>query len=433
MKIAVIGAGFTGLAAAYRLVQAGHEVDIFEKAKESGGLAVGFQNERWLWTLEKHYHHWFINDLAIINLAHEIGHQVVTKRPKTSVYLNNQIYQLDSPLNVLKLDKLKFWQRLYMGFGLFMLRYNPWWKPLERFNAHRVLPYLLGKSAYKLLWQPLLTAKFGQDMSEISLAWFWARISKRTSSLAYPFGGYLALARTLEGKIKELGGKIYFNAGVGEIICTNFDTIKIKYIDNQKKNIVETTKIYDKVLLTLPTNALLHLVPQFPKFYKEKLKKLRGIGAINLVLRLKKEFFTDKTYWLSICDTKAPVLAIIEHTNFMDKKYFNDEHILYLGNYLPPDHKFFDLEKQELLKIYDPYLRKINRNYRKYLIDYDMFKAPFAQPIYTTNYSKLIPSIKTPLKSVYLANVQQVYPWDRGTTYAVELGEDAAKLMLNKI
>jgi uncharacterized protein with NAD-binding domain and iron-sulfur cluster len=39
MKIAIIGAGLGGMAAAYDLVQAGHEVDIFEAADYVGGLA----------------------------------------------------------------------------------------------------------------------------------------------------------------------------------------------------------------------------------------------------------------------------------------------------------------------------------------------------------------------------------------------------------
>ena len=37
----------------------------------------------------------------------------------------------------------------------------------------------------------------------------------------------------------------------------------------------------------------------------------------------------------------------------------------------------------------------------------------------------------TPVKGVFLANIQQVYPHDRGTNYAVELGEKVAELVNN--
>src|SRR5262249_50250987 len=120
---------------------------------------------------------------------------------------------------------------------------------------------------------------------------------------------------------------------------------------------------------------------------------------------------------------------IVEHTNFMDKKYYNNEHIVYLGNYLASDDPKYLMDKEEKLKLFDLFLKKINPEYRKNLISYELFKAPFAQPIIPVNYSKMIPPMNTPLKNVYLANIEQVYPWYRGTNYAVELGEKVAKLI----
>jgi len=73
MKIGIIGAGFTGLTAGLRLSQAGHEVIIFERDDKPGGLAVGYKEKEWDWTLEKHYHHWFTNDKSVLNLAKELN------------------------------------------------------------------------------------------------------------------------------------------------------------------------------------------------------------------------------------------------------------------------------------------------------------------------------------------------------------------------
>ncbi len=64
MKIAVIGGGFTGLAAAYHLTKKGHDVAVFEKDATLGGLAHGFQQPEWQWHLEYAYHHFFTNDHA---------------------------------------------------------------------------------------------------------------------------------------------------------------------------------------------------------------------------------------------------------------------------------------------------------------------------------------------------------------------------------
>jgi hypothetical protein len=84
-----------------------------------------------------------------------------------------------------------------------------------------------------------------------------------------------------------------------------------------------------------------------------------------------------------------------------------------------------------MLEMFDPYLRKINPNYAKTIIDYKLFKNPFAQPIVPVNYSKIIPGLTTPLKNVFLANMEQVYPWDRGTNYAVELGQRVARKIIS--
>ena len=73
MKIAVIGAGFGGMAAAYDLRKAGHEVTIFEAADYVGGLASGFKEPDWDWSVEKFYHHWFQSDRYMLGLIRELG------------------------------------------------------------------------------------------------------------------------------------------------------------------------------------------------------------------------------------------------------------------------------------------------------------------------------------------------------------------------
>ena len=203
MKIGIIGAGFTGLSAAYYLTRDGHEVTVFEKDEKPGGLAVGYREKEWDWTLERHYHHWFTNDRSVLKLAKEINHEVIIKRPKTSSYVDEGIYQLDSPLSLLKFPKLSVIERLRMGAAIGVLRYNPIWKPLEKYRAESYLMRSMGKKSYKLLWEPLMKNKLGRYSKDISLAWFWARVYKRTESLAYPEGGFLNFAEHLQKVIEK--------------------------------------------------------------------------------------------------------------------------------------------------------------------------------------------------------------------------------------
>jgi protoporphyrinogen oxidase len=426
MKIGVIGAGFTGLSASYKLAKQGHDVIVFERDILPGGLALGFKEKEWDWTLEKHYHHWFTNDKAVLDLAKEINHTVITKRPKTSVFVDGKIYQFDSPKEVLLFPKLSVIDRIRMGAVIGLLKIDPIWKPLEKINATKFLPKTLGKRGYKMIWEPLFLNKFGPFANDVSLAWFWARIVKRTANLAYPQGGFLDFANHLVKEIEHKGGIIKYNADVKEVSGNKRIIIKVKEANKIK------SYEFDKVIFTLPSYLFLSITKGLPQNYKSKFSKLNGLGATNLVLRLRKPFFQDNTYWLSVCDKKSPIMAIVEHTNFMNKKNYNDEYLIYLGNYLTADSNRFKMNKEEVLKLFDPFLKSINPNYKKSLIDYELFKAPFAQPIIPTNYSKLIPSMKTPIKNVYLANIEQVYPWDRGTNYAVELGEKIADYIFNE-
>ena len=190
---------------------------------------------------------------------------------------------------------------------------------------------------------------------------------------------------------------------------------------------------FDKAIVTVPSFLFLKITKGLPDDYKNSLGKLKGLGATNLVLRLNKPFFKDSTYWLSVCDKNAPVMAIVEHTNFMDKKNYDNEHILYLGNYKKPTDPYFLMTKDEMLNKFDSYLNKINPDYKKNIIGFELFKAPFAQPIIPINYSKILPSFETPFKNIFLANIEQVYPWDRGTNYAVELGQKVVYEMLKNV
>lgn len=424
MNIAIIGAGFTGLSAAYRLSKLGHQVTVFEKDSQPGGLAIGYKENKWDWTLEKHYHHWFTNDNAVLDLAKELNYPVIITRPKTSSYVDDGIYQLDSPVTLLKFSKLSITDRIRTGIAIGLLRFNPYWKPLEKFKAKPYLEKIMGDTAYKKIWEPLLVNKLGNYANSVSLAWFWARVYKRTTKLAYPQGGFLKFAEVLVAEINNNSGEFLFNSEILEIKDNKTAALKIR----QNGKVIN--KLYDRVIITTPSYMFTAIAPQLPEGYKKNISQFKSIGAVNMVLRLKKSFLTEDTYWLNICDTNAPILAVVEHTNFMNKKYFNNEHLVYVGNYLPREHEFFTKTKKELLKIYDPYLRKINPDYAENLIAYEVFKAPYAQPIVPVNYSKILPPMVTPLPHVFLANIEQVYPWDRGTNYAVELGEKVAALAI---
>lgn len=422
MKVGIIGAGFTGLAAGYRLASREVEIVIFEKETGPGGLAIGFKDKKWKWALEKHYHHLFTSDWAIRNLAQEINHPILFKRPTTSSLVGDKIYQLDSALSLLKFDRLTLLDRVRTGTILAYFKLTPFWKNLEKVTAVKFLKKTMGESSWKIIWEPLFSAKFGKNKNKISAAWFWARIRKRSPKLGYPVGGFERLAKRLSGKILKLGGEIYYETVVSKIYRKNR---KICVEANGK------TLEFDKVICTLPTPFFLKVTKGISPSYVRKLKRFRGLGAVNMVLALKDKFLKNGTYWLSIHNSSFPFLAIVEHTNFMEPRRYGHDRLVYIGNYLEPNHKYFRKSERELLEEFLPFLKKVNPFFKKSLIrKVWLFKTPFAQPIIPLNYSKKMPKTQTSIPNLYLVNIQQVYPWDRGTNYAVELGEKVAQKIL---
>jgi hypothetical protein len=74
-----------------------------------------------------------------------------------------------------------------------------------------------------------------------------------------------------------------------------------------------------------------------------------------------------------------------------------------------------------------PALPKFNPNFRPdWVRDCWLHREPYAQPVVELNHSRHIPPLATPLAGLYWASMSQVYPWDRGTNFAVELGQRVA-------
>ncbi|MBI5614070.1 FAD-dependent oxidoreductase [Candidatus Gottesmanbacteria bacterium] len=429
MKIAIIGAGYVGLAAGYTLSKFGHDVTIFERDKEAGGLASGFKpayrrgkDKNWEWKLEKAYHHLFQNDTDILSLCKELGieNKLLLKRPLTAIYQNGTISQFDSPSALFSFHGLSFGAKLQTACLLAFLKINPFWKPLEKITAASLFQTIGGKESWRVLWEPLLLGKFGPYKDSVPASWLWARVFKRTPRLYYFKGGFSICVHTLVQAIKKQQSSI--------LLSTQVDTI-VQEKNKFRVSYGGRSDVFDTVILTIPSPIACTIVPDFPKFYKDNLLSIPHLHAQTLILETD-EPILEKTYWLNISNRSFPFLAVVAHTNFMDKKYYGGKHITYIGNYLPPDHPYLKMTKEQLLKIFMPYIRRLNPSFQLSAVSCQLFTAPFAQPVHTLNYSQKAPQFSTPIPGIFIANLDSIVPWDRGTNYAVKLGKDVAEYLI---
>jgi len=429
LSIAVIGAGVAGMTAAWDLVRAGHEVHIYEAEPTVGGLAAGFSEPGWEWSMEKFYHHWFQTDQDILQIIDEIGKsdKVLFPRPKTSYWIDGRIYRSEMNASALSLP-LSLPALIRLGLtGVFLKFITNDWHSLEKVTADSWMRRWMGEEAYNKLWRPLLIGKFANLYQEVNMAWLWARIKTRSLRLGIYEGGFQAFLDALAGAVMARGVQIHLSTPVQAITTAN---------GKPALTINGHTTAYDRVISTSSPSLMLKLAPELAATpYGQQMQELRSIGALCLVIALRQSLLTDGTYWLNLPATSPdkqtsqfPFLALVEHTNFMDKSHYGGDVLVYCGDYVPVDHEYLRMSADELLERFLPALQKVNPAFqRDWIRKTWLWRAPYAQPVPGVNHSQKIPALKTPLPGLYWASMSQVYPWDRGTNFAVEIGRRVAR------
>jgi len=429
MKIAIIGAGYAGLSAAYDLKKAGHDVTIFESAEFVGGLASGFKEPHWDWSVEKFYHHWFQSDSSMLGLIKELGwdDKVIFPRPLTVMLYKDKFYPFDSILNALLFPGLGFGpNKIRFGFVGLFLRITNDWKSLEKMTADSWMRKWAGRQVYEQMWKPLLIGKFGPFYKDVNMAWMWARIHARTSRLGTFEGGFQKFSDMFAEKLGEMGVEIRLGTAVKFIKKNQASGLSIDAGGG-----VES---FDQVLVTTSPNLMAKMCPDLPEEYLKGLLELKSMGAVVMVLSLKHQLSKDGYYWFNLPkEAGFPMLALVEHTNYVSKEHFGGDHIVYAGDYLELGHEYFSLSNEELLERFIPAFERINPEFsHDWIKNVWVNKTNYAQPVPLINHSKHIPAIQTPVERLYFASMSQVYPWDRGTNFAVEIGRRAARMMLTE-
>ncbi|MFN2104438.1 MAG: NAD(P)/FAD-dependent oxidoreductase [Candidatus Promineifilaceae bacterium] len=436
MKFAVVGAGIAGLSAAYDLLGAGHEVVIYEAANQPGGLAAGFRDERWEWPLEKFYHHLFTSDKQIISLVKELGmeDELFFPRPTTSVIYDDRIVPFDSPQRWITFPGFNLLDVGRFGLVSAYLRFSKSWRTLEKETADSWMRRWYGDKIYEMTWQPMLIGKFGPYYREANMAWMWARLHVRSPKLGYFVGGFQTFVDRLAEAVEQRGGEIRLGSPVSRIESLGESGLRLVTADDEI--------IFDRVLATTSPGLLARIADGLPDAYTDSLRELKSMGAVVMTLALKQPLLAaSNTYWLNIpahspdkSKNEIPFLALVEHTNYIDRTHYGGDTIVYCGDYVPADHAYFSMSQDELQELFTGVLHKFNPDFKPEWVRKSwVFRERYAQPVPGLNHSEKIPAIRTPLNGLYLASMSQVYPWDRGTNFAVEIGRHAAQLMLDDL
>ncbi|NLH09985.1 MAG: FAD-dependent oxidoreductase, partial [Holophagae bacterium] len=221
MRAAIIGAGIGGLAAAYDLVRAGWEVTVFEAAPVVGGLASGFREPHWDWSVERFYHHWFASDRHLLGFAEELGlgKGVIFRRPTTVMYHDGRFFPFDSPLAALRFPGLGWGlDKLRIGLVGLYLRRTRNWQPFEQVTVAAWMRRWAGDRVWERMWEPMVVGKFGERFAPlVNMAWLWARLHARTPSLGTYEGGFQAFVDQVAQQLRQRGARFELGARVERI------------------------------------------------------------------------------------------------------------------------------------------------------------------------------------------------------------------------
>ncbi len=427
MKIGVIGGGLTGLTAAHELAKMGHQVVLFEREPYLGGQASTFEVEGT--RLERYYHHIFTGDRDMMALIEELGltDKMLWLASRVGFFYEGQICDFVTPLDLLRFQPLGFFQRIRAGLvTLYLQRFGDW-RELEDFTAGEWIRRYAGRQAYEVIFRPLLRAKFGEFSDQVTMAWLYSKFKDRVGSrskgmtrelLGYMEGSFQPLVDALAERVTSLGGQVLSGRGVQEV---KIERGKVKAV------VAGDEWQLDRVVATVPSFVFLDIAPGLPEEYAQQLREVSYQSAFCLVLKIRHSL--SHIYWLNISDPSFPFVGAIEHTNLIPAERYNAKHILYLSNYVSRSDPLYSATEEELLTHYLPSLQQINPEFGEDWVEkLWLFREDAAQPVITCGYSSRIPSHRTPVEGLYLANTTQIYPQDRGMNYSVRLGKTAAQL-----
>ncbi|MFF7274423.1 FAD-dependent oxidoreductase [Streptomyces griseorubiginosus] len=413
MNLGIIGAGATGLTAAWDAVRAGHQVTVLEAADELGGLAASLEVGGV--PLERYYHHIFRSDKAMIALIEELGLGDALRfhRPTTGIYRGGKLIDFTTPLDMLRFPEFGPVDAVRFAGSSAVLKAV---RKGDRYNDLTALAWLrkwAGKKATAAIWEPLLRGKFGDRAEQVSMAWLWARIHCRTFELGYVDGGFERVYAALRDGIEAHGGKVEFGKAVRSIRQDGPEEAVVTCADG-------SSYAFERLIVTTPQPAFAKAagLPDDSTLWKNQY-----LGATCFVLELDRSAIPY--YWLNINEPDFPFLAVVEHTKMIDPSVYGGRHILYVGNYVEREDRRFTTDPGQLLDEFVPYLKRINPAFdRSWIQTWHFSKAGFAQPVVTPEYRALIPAHETPLSRVTLATMAQIYPQDRGQSYSVAMARE---------
>ena len=430
-QVCIIGAGVTGLTAAYRLMKAGYGVTVIEQNPEPGGMLSSFSvgGSR----LEHIYHHIFTSDRYVLDLSQELGllPDIEWFKPHDALYGNGRLYPFSGPLDLLRCRLMPLTDRIRTGLTVLRAGSLRDFAAIEGQTAAQWLRRQGGDKAYEALWKPLLRAKFDSDADEVSAVWIWNKFKLRGGSrkggssretLGYMKGSFGRIIDRLVEEITAGGGSILTRYTALDISCREGGGYAVTCI---LENCSARTISCDAVIACVAGRQFANITGalRLPAEFLARIASIPYKANICLTLRLHNSL--SRYYWTTICDS-LPFVVMVEHTNLTGTGPYGGT-VVYLSRYLSMTHPLWTSNDDEIFRLFCGSISRLVPGFTiDDIVDWRIKRTRYAQPVIPCGYSSIMATIDTPDPGIKLAGLAQIYPEDRGVNYAIRLAGQAA-------
>ena len=410
--VGIIGGGIMGISLGYFLAKQGMDVTIYEASPVLGGLAGPITLEDGT-EVDRFYHAILSSDHHLSDLCKELGiyDQMRFKETKTSFYYKGRLHPMNNIIEFLKFPPLGWIDRFRLGLTVLAAQFTRNWKDLESVSVQDWLLKWSGRNTFQNIWRPMLKAKFDAGFDNVPATWIWSRLVRMKSTreganqkemAGHLIGGYITLIKAMHEKILAAGGRVLLKTPVKEIVIEGNKATGIQLASGEVVR-------FDKVVCTMQTPVFQRLIPAADKNYHDFLSKSDYLGIIAPLLVLTRPL--TGCWTVNITDDRFPFTGVIETTAFIDPKYVNGYHLVYLPKYTAPGSEWQKKTDDEIKAIWLENLKAMFPDFDMATVKYFLIhRERYVEPLHGLNETGLVPTIKTPISNLYLATTSQIYP-----------------------